>query len=86
MEANVINLEQIRQSFLSNENYLEYLDGEYPVECICPMCGKKHHMTMFWTGRGVPRKYCSACKGFAERGGGVVTMNAANGIEVGIAV
>jgi rubredoxin len=66
MEANVIRLEQIRQSLLTNETYLEYLDGEYPVTCKCPMCGKTHRVTMFWTGRGVPRKYCPQCKGGAQ--------------------
>lgn len=68
MEADANNLDQIRQSFFSNHAYLEFLDGEYPVDCKCPMCGKTHRITMFWTGRGVPRKYCSRCKG----GGDVV--------------
>jgi hypothetical protein len=33
------------------------------VECICPKCGQKHQMYFHWIGRGVPRKYCPACKG-----------------------
>jgi hypothetical protein len=74
MEASVIQLDQIRQSFLSNESYLEYLDGEYPVDCKCPMCGKTHRVNLFWTGRGVPRKYCPQCKGGVGRGYGHNSM------------
>ena len=33
------------------------------VECICPMCGQKHIMNIYWIGRGSPRKYCQNCKG-----------------------
>ena len=33
------------------------------VKCICPMCGKKHTMNIYWIGRGAPRKYCQNCKG-----------------------
>jgi hypothetical protein len=35
------------------------------VECICPMCGKKHIMSFHWIGRGTPRKYCPTCRGSA---------------------
>jgi hypothetical protein len=33
------------------------------VECICPKCGQKHMMNIYWIGRGIPRKFCQACKG-----------------------
>jgi hypothetical protein len=33
------------------------------VKCICPKCGQTHVMAFHWIGRGVPRKYCPACKG-----------------------
>ncbi len=66
MEANVIKLDQIRQSLLTADSLLEYMDGDYPIDCKCPKCGKTHRVTMFWTGRGVPRKYCPQCKGGAE--------------------
>ena len=31
--------------------------------CICPKCGVKHNMDLFWAGRGLPRKFCPSCKG-----------------------
>ena len=70
MDVNMINLSLVRQSFLSDDAYLELMDGEYPVDCKCPKCGKTHRVTMFWTGRGVPRKYCNQCKGGMARGYG----------------
>jgi transposase-like protein len=79
MEANVFRLEQIRQSLFANETYLEYVDGEYPVDCKCPMCGKTHRVVMFWTGRGVPRKYCSHCKGGAQTEFGTNTLSMVGG-------
>ena len=33
------------------------------VECICPKCDRKHKISFHWIGRGIPRKYCPACKG-----------------------
>jgi len=30
--------------------------------CICPRCGNSHRLRLFWTGRGVPRKYCQSCQ------------------------
>lgn len=82
MEANMINLNIVRQSFLSDDSYLEYLDGDYPVDCKCPKCGRAHRVTMFWTGRGVPRKYCPQCKGRADMGYDGTTL-AMVGEEVG---
>jgi hypothetical protein len=32
------------------------------VDCICPKCTLVHQVYMLWTGRGIPRKYCSSCK------------------------
>jgi hypothetical protein len=82
MEANMINLSLVRQSFLSDDNYLDFLDNDYPVDCKCPKCGKIHRVTMFWTGRGVPRKYCPQCKGGVEMGNGVNTIIMAEGARV----
>lgn len=31
------------------------------IKCICPKCGGVHKIKFIWTGRGVPRKYCSIC-------------------------
>lgn len=30
-------------------------------KCKCPMCGILHLVKMFWTGHGMPRKYCDKC-------------------------
>jgi len=32
------------------------------VVCVCPKCGKRHRVNSFWTGKGIPRKFCPACK------------------------
>jgi hypothetical protein len=32
------------------------------VICRCPNCGKEHPKVMYWTGKGVPRKFCRLCK------------------------
>jgi len=33
------------------------------IECLCPKCGQKHTMNIYWIGRGTPRKFCLLCKG-----------------------
>lgn len=40
---------------------------EKPTKVICPHCGKIHEKTMEWTGRGIPKIFCSSCK-FLTRG------------------
>lgn len=39
------------------------IDERTSVECICPRCGVRHKLSFFWSGRGVPKKYCIVCKG-----------------------
>lgn len=36
-------------------------DGEKTIRCICPKCGRKHKRALFWSGRGVPKKFCNNC-------------------------
>lgn len=36
--------------------------------CRCPMCEKSHKKYLNYTGRGVPRVYCSRCEQIMERG------------------
>jgi len=36
------------------------------VECICPTCGIKHKVYMYWSGRGEPRVYCLKHKYLVE--------------------
>jgi rubredoxin len=83
METNMINLSLVRQSFFSEDNYLEFMDSDYPVDCKCPKCGKIHRVTMFWTGRGVPRKYCPRCKGRADTDFGIASIGKTGGTESG---
>jgi hypothetical protein len=32
------------------------------MECICPVCRKKHVVSMRWAGKGIPKKFCRCCK------------------------
>ena len=34
------------------------------VECICPLCERKHRveLNIEWTGNGMMRKFCNGCK------------------------
>jgi hypothetical protein len=36
--------------------------GKSMVECLCPGCGKFHSMKIYWSGRGVCRKFCQTCR------------------------
>ena len=38
------------------------LPGERPTEAVCPKCGRKHTVKMFWTGKGTPRRFCDKCR------------------------
>jgi hypothetical protein len=38
-------------------------DERTSVECICPRCGIRHRLSFYWSGRGIPKKYCIVCKG-----------------------
>ena len=31
------------------------------ILCKCPACEKLHRVKLYWTGNGIPRKYCRAC-------------------------
>ena len=39
-----------------------YKNGKCFVKCICPKCTAHHRIYMRWAGRGIPRKYCTACR------------------------
>lgn len=45
-----------------NESDNLFKNGKSFVRCLCPKCNIQHDIYMFWTGRGMPRKYCSNCK------------------------
>lgn len=40
----------------------ERLSSRRSIKCICPRCGKKHKLSLFWTGDGIPKKYCKKCQ------------------------
>ena len=67
MKTNTIYLDRFVENFVHDEEFLEYLDGDRAIECICPKCGARHMMFLFWTGRGKPRKFCQLCKGTSEK-------------------
>ena len=48
-----------------SDNYLASMDQ--PTECICPKCGKIHTVVMFWTGKGMPRKFCKTHDPLSEK-------------------
>lgn len=31
------------------------------TECLCPLCRRTHLLKIWWTGKGIPRKYCYDC-------------------------
>lgn len=35
---------------------------EKEIQCKCPLCGKLHTLTIYWTGLTPPRIYCPQCK------------------------
>lgn len=38
------------------------INGKQFIRCICPRCRKTFNAYLMWTGRGIPRKYCTDCK------------------------
>ena len=54
-----------KQRDLSRKSYAEYADGIKCV-CKCPKCGNLHDKYLFWSGRGMPRIYCTECFVFLE--------------------
>ena len=47
----------------------DYLPAyEKETKCICPQCGKIHTKFIFWTGNGIPRKFCLPCRKLIQRG------------------
>lgn len=41
-------------------------EGKCFHECRCPQCGRLHYLKFYWTGRGIPRKYCRFCRSGSE--------------------
>jgi len=39
---------------------------EVRTKCICPLCNITHYCYIYWTGKGIPRKFCRACGRFAK--------------------
>lgn len=48
---------------VSDENDLYNLKKSTKViPCICPRCNIKHKRRLFWTGIGIPKRYCNSCE------------------------
>lgn len=47
-----------------NQRYLN--SGKSSTMCKCPKCGECHENFLRWTGRGMPRIYCSNCRPLAH--------------------
>jgi len=43
-------------------NYEDVSSFAELIECICPMCKKRHKRLIYWTGNGIPRKRCLNCE------------------------
>ena len=55
--------EKWQNKVLDRKSKNEYMDSEKAsIKCKCPKCDSIHQAHMHWTGRGMPRIYCSACK------------------------
>jgi len=55
----------LRDDDCESEESCELPDPDFEktiTECICPRCGVRHKMNLWWTGWGVPRKFCNACR------------------------
>ena len=52
---------------ISKDQY-KSLNNKY-ITCICPKCGNGHKKKMSWTGRGIPRIFCSTCNDISRRVG-----------------
>ena len=50
---------------LFNDDNCFNLNRTVSTECLCPKCGTVHKLKFLWTGRGMPKKYCQACKLYA---------------------
>jgi len=47
---------------VDEEDWGDSFEEKLVIECLCPGCGLKHELPLFWTGRGTPRKYCPSCR------------------------
>ena len=34
---------------------------------VCPKCGRKHKVWLFWAGKGTPKKFCKECAVLAQK-------------------
>jgi hypothetical protein len=42
------------------------------IRCTCPCCEKKHILTLYWSGKGVPRKLCKRCRTLSSELGDII--------------
>jgi hypothetical protein len=36
------------------------------TKCQCPKCGRIHIRSIYWTGKGMPKRYCNKCRRYLD--------------------
>ena len=70
MSSKVVNLrERLKNRWLEREEQQETSRlreyescGKNSIRCKCPRCEIEHQTFIRWSGRGMPRVYCSTCR------------------------
>lgn len=52
---------------MSKKDKLNCKSVEKRTECVCPKCEKKHFLKIYYTGTGIPKKYCNLCNGYVQK-------------------
>lgn len=47
---------------LARDDTANYRSNVAIIWARCPLCGRSYEVEMFWTGRGVPRRFCRSCR------------------------
>ncbi len=58
----VCDIIDFEEEDFSYERLVRLGNKKNSVKCRCPRCDKIHYLSFFWTGRGMPRKYCHRCR------------------------
>jgi hypothetical protein len=68
MKDNVVSLsDRLNERWLNQMRRRQQIREQYyaakePVQCKCPKCEKEHETYLQWSGRGIPRVFCPACR------------------------
>lgn len=53
----------------------DHYSGDKPIEAYCPRCRRKHVISLYWTGNGIPRIYCLKCQKIIDGESGLSEEN-----------